>query len=102
VNVVNFLTENDIVMPADTPDGGSIALQAVGEIAHTPAGGNRQNDPGMLHLEPGQAAVMCEELQERPIGGRDSERAGSAATHEDASDGATLSRTDDPNLVHDL
>jgi ABC-type hemin transport system substrate-binding protein len=60
-----------LVASADAPDGGSVALQAVGEIAHTPAGGNGQDDPGMLHLGPRQAAVMGDELQDGPIGGRD-------------------------------
>jgi hypothetical protein len=75
-----------LIASADAPDGGSIALQAVGEIAHTPAGGNGQDDPGVLHLEPRQAAVMGDELQDGPIGGRDGQRAGSSTTHEDASD----------------
>jgi hypothetical protein len=60
-----------LVASADAPDGGSIALQAVGEIAHTLAGGNGQDDPGVLHLEPRQAAVTGDELQDGPIGGRD-------------------------------
>jgi hypothetical protein len=60
-----------LVASADAPDGGSIALQAVGEIAHTPAGSNGQDDPGALHLEPRQAAVMGDELQDGAIGGRD-------------------------------
>jgi hypothetical protein len=60
-----------LVASADAPDGGSIALQAVGEIAHAPAGGNGRDDPGVLHLEPRQAAVLGDELQDGPIGGRD-------------------------------
>jgi hypothetical protein len=60
-----------LVAPADAPDGGSIALQVVGQIAHAAAGGNGQDDPGVLHLEPRQAAVMGDEFQDGPIGGRD-------------------------------
>jgi hypothetical protein len=59
------------VASADAPDGGSIAPQAAGEIAHARAGGNGQDDPGVRHLEPRQAAVLGDELQDGPIGGRD-------------------------------
>ncbi len=75
-----------LVASADAPDGGSIAPQAVGEIAHALAGGNSQDDPGVLHLEPRQAAVLGDELQDGPIGCRDGQRAGSSTTHEGASD----------------
>jgi hypothetical protein len=75
-----------LIAPADPPDGGSIALQSGCEIAHALASGNGQDDPGVLHLEPRQAAVMGDELQDGPIGGRDGQRAGSSTTHEDASD----------------
>jgi hypothetical protein len=74
-----------LVASAGAPDGGSIALQVVSELAHTLSGGNGQDDPGVLHLEPRQAAVMSNELQDGPIGCRDGQRAGSSATHEDAS-----------------
>jgi hypothetical protein len=60
-----------LIAPADSPDGGSIALQALGEIAHTHAIGNGQDDPRVLHLEPRQAAAMGDELQDGAIGGRD-------------------------------
>jgi hypothetical protein len=56
-----------LVAAADAPDGGSITLQAVGDLAHTPAGGNGQDNSGVLYLEPRQAAVMGDELQDRPI-----------------------------------
>lgn len=75
-----------LIASADPPDGGSIALQSGCEIAHTLAGGNGQDDPGVLHLEPRQAAVTGDELQDGPIGCRDGQRAGSSTTHEDASD----------------
>jgi hypothetical protein len=73
-----------LVASADTPDGGAIALQAVGEIAHALASGNGQDDPGMLYLKPRRVAVMGDELQDRPIGGRDGQRAGFSTSHENA------------------
>lgn len=80
-----FLQATLLVASADAPDSSSIALQAVGKIAHTLASGNGQDDPGVLHLEPRQAAVMGDKLQDGPIGCQDSQRAGSSTTHEDAS-----------------
>ena len=74
-----------LIASADAPDGGSIALQSGCEIAHTLAGGNGHDDPGVLHLEPRQAATVGDELQDGPIGCRDGQRAGSSTTHEDAS-----------------
>jgi hypothetical protein len=76
-----------LVASADPPDGGAIALQAVGEIAHTLASGNGQDDPGMLHLKPRQAAVTGDELQDRPIGCRDGQRAGLSTAHENPPQG---------------
>jgi hypothetical protein len=75
-----------LVAPADPPDGGPIALQAMGEIAHTLASGNGQDDPGVLHLEPSQAATVGDELQDRRIHGRYGQRTRFSATHEDGSD----------------
>jgi hypothetical protein len=40
------------VTAADAPDGGPIALQAAGDVADAVSGGNGQDDPGVLDLEP--------------------------------------------------
>jgi hypothetical protein len=80
-----FLQATTLVASADTPDGGAIALQPGCEIAHTLAGGNGQDDAGMLNLEPRQAATVGHELQDRRIRCRDGQRAGPSTTHEDAS-----------------
>ena len=60
-----------LVTSADTPDGGPIALQTVGEIGDPLPGCNSQNDTGMLHLEPRQTATVSGELQDRLIRCRD-------------------------------
>jgi hypothetical protein len=60
-----------LVSSADTPDGGPVALQVVGQVAHTLSGGNSQNDPSMLHLEPRQTMIMGNELQDGSIRCRD-------------------------------
>jgi len=92
-----------LVASADTPDCGPVALQAVGQIAHTLSGGNSQNDTGMLHLKPRQTATVGNELQDWRICCRDRQRTGLSTTHEDASDkGGLLKITNDPNLLHDL
>ncbi len=46
-----------LVAPADAPDGGPIALQPGGDRADTLPAGDGQDDAGMLHLEPTQAAT---------------------------------------------
>jgi hypothetical protein len=42
-----------LVAAADAPDGGAVALQPGGDIAGALAGGDGQDDSGVLHLEPG-------------------------------------------------
>ena len=81
-----------LVASADTPDCGPVALQAVGQIAHTLAGSNSQNDTGMLHLEPRQTTTVSDELQDRLIRCRDRQRTEFATTHEEASDKGGLSQ----------
>ncbi len=71
VVVQKFLQPTLLVASADTPNGGPIALQAVGEIAHAPVGGNGQDDAGMLHLEPSQSATVGHEPEDRRIRCRD-------------------------------
>jgi hypothetical protein len=73
------------VAPADPPDGGPSALQAAGDVADALPGGNGQDDPGVLNLEPSQATVVCDELQERNIRFGEGQRARLPTTHEQAS-----------------
>jgi len=46
------------VTATDSPDGGSITFQACGDCLDRFARSDRQHDPGVLHLEPGQAAAV--------------------------------------------
>ena len=73
------------ITTADAPDGGAIALQAVGDLADALSGGHGQNDPGMLDLEPSQATVVRDELQDRNVRSREGQRARLSTTHEQAS-----------------
>jgi len=70
---------------ADPPNGGAVALQSAGDLADTLSGGNGQDDPGMLDLEPGQATVAGDELQNRSIGFGEGQRARLSTTHKQAS-----------------
>ena len=57
-----------LVTATDPPDGGPVALQARGDRLDRLAGGDSQHDPGMLDLEPGQAATAGHRLQDGGIG----------------------------------
>jgi hypothetical protein len=84
------------VATAHPPDGGPSALQAVGDFADALSGGDRQDDPGMLDLEPSQTTVVRDELQDRSIRFGEDQRARLSTTHEHASDeglSSTLPRT---------
>ena len=70
---------------ADAPDGGAVALQAVGDVTDALSGRHGQDDPGVLDLEPGQAAVVCDELQDRSVRSGEGQRARLSTTHEPAS-----------------
>jgi hypothetical protein len=70
---------------ADPPDGGAVATQAAGDFADALPGGNGQDDPGMLDLEPGQATVSRDELQDRSIRFGQGQWARLSTTHEYAS-----------------
>jgi hypothetical protein len=70
---------------ADPPDGGAIALQAAGDLADALSGGNGQDDPGMLDLEPSQATVVSDELQNRSISFGEGQWARFSTTHTQAS-----------------
>jgi hypothetical protein len=70
---------------ADPPDGGAIALQAAGDLADAFSGGNGQDDPSVLDLEPSQATVASDELQDRSIGFGEGQWARLSTTHKQAS-----------------
>src|ERR1700722_18719710 len=75
-----------LVAPTDAPDGGPIALQPGSDVMDTLPGGDGEDDAGMLHLEPTQAATVGDGLQKRGVRLRDGQRARSSATHEGASE----------------
>ena len=81
-----FLQAALLVAPADAPDGGRVARQSGGQITDALSGGNAQHEPGTLDLEPSPAATVGNDLQERGIRCRHSQRTGSSATHEDTPD----------------
>src|SRR5690348_15238010 len=62
-----FLQPALLVAAADAPDGGAVALQPGGDIADALSGGDGQDDSGVLHLEPGQAAAVGHGLQDGDI-----------------------------------
>jgi hypothetical protein len=51
----------------DPPDGGPVALHPSGDRLDRFAGGDGEHDPGMLDLEPGQAAPVGHRLQDGDI-----------------------------------
>src|SRR5262245_3503549 len=53
-----------LVAAADPPDGGPITLQPGSNVLDLLPRGDGQHDPGMLHLEPGQAATVGHGAQE--------------------------------------
>ena len=56
-----------LVTATDPPDGGPVALHPRGDRLDRFPGGDGQHDPGMLDLEPGQAATVGHALQDRGI-----------------------------------
>jgi hypothetical protein len=57
----------------------------------------------MLYLEPSEATIVRDELQDRSIRFGEGQRARLSTTHEQASTKrAILNITDDPNLLHDF
>src|SRR5262245_33371135 len=74
-----------LVAPADAPDGGPIALQTGRDSVDSFPAGDGQDDAGMLHLEPTQAAAAGDGLQDRQVRRRDGQPGGSSAAHEGAS-----------------
>jgi hypothetical protein len=75
-----------LVAPADSPDGGAMALQARCDIVDGLAPGDSQDDAGMLDLEPRQATTAGNGLQDRPVRRRDSQRGRLSAAHGGASE----------------
>ena len=53
-----------VVAATDTPDGGPVTLQPGGDRRTGSAGGDGQNDAGMLDLEPGQVPAASDGLQD--------------------------------------
>src|SRR5689334_7450934 len=83
-----------LVAPADSPDGGRIALQAGGQRVDRFARGDGENDTGMLDLEPSQVPGTGHGLEDRDVRGSDREGARFPATHGRTSDpeaGSTFS-----------
>src|SRR5579864_4749281 len=60
-----------LVAPAEAPDGGPITLQPGGDLADALAGGHGEDDAGMLHLEPCQAATAGNGVQDGGVRCRD-------------------------------
>jgi hypothetical protein len=60
-----------LVAPADSPDSGPIALHALSHGLNRLAGGDGEDDAGVLDLEPGQAAAVGHGLQDGEVGFRD-------------------------------
>jgi len=54
-----------LVAACDTPDGGRITLQAVGEVPDGFPGGHGQDDACVLDLEPGQMPGAGNGLEDR-------------------------------------
>jgi hypothetical protein len=80
-----FLQAALLVAAADAPDGGPVALQPGGDLADPVAGGNGQDDPGMLHLEPRQMATAGNGLKDGGIRWMDGQWARFSTAHERAS-----------------
>jgi hypothetical protein len=55
-----FLQAAVFVTATNSPDGGSIAFQSCSDRLDRFATGDGQHDPGVLHLEPSQAAVVSQ------------------------------------------
>jgi hypothetical protein len=94
-----------LVAASDTPDGGRITLQAVGDGADGFTGGHSQDDAGMLDLEPGQTPGSGNSLEDRQVRSSDGHRARFPATHgrtSCAEAGLILQHTASSNFLHDF
>ena len=71
-----------LVAAAGPPDGGRVALQAVGDGLAAFASGDGQDDAGMLDLEPGEGITPSDPPQDPIIGRCDGQGTRSSAAHE--------------------
>jgi hypothetical protein len=55
------------IAAADSPDRGRVALQLAGQCLDTLAGGDAQQDPGMLDLQPRSRAAASQRLEDGDI-----------------------------------
>ena len=76
-----FFQSAPLVTAADAPDGGRVALHPGGDGRDRLAGGNGQDDAGMLDLEPSQAAAPGHRLEDGQVGGSQGQRPRLTATH---------------------
>ena len=81
-----FFQSAPLVTAADAPDGGPVALHPGGDRLDRLPGGDGQHDPGVLDLEPGQAATVGHALQDGGVRIGHRQRARSASTHGATSD----------------
>src|SRR5262245_7539181 len=77
-----------LVAAAQPPDGGAGAPQACGDLLDRRAGGDGEEDAGMLDLMEGQPSALCDGLEDGQIGRSNVQRARLAATHGSASQSA--------------
>lgn len=91
-----------LVTATDPPDGGPVTLQPRSNSLNWFPGGNSQDNPGMLDLEPSQAATAGHGLQDRAISISNGQGARFASTHGTTSDARTegyLQHTPSPEFV---
>jgi hypothetical protein len=70
-----------LVAAADPPDGGPVTLQAGCHRLGRLTGGDGQDDPGVLDLEPRQAATASDRLEDGEVRFGDDHKARLSATH---------------------
>src|SRR5438067_332338 len=70
-----------LVAATDSPDRGSVTLQAVGYRLDRFTAGNGQDDAGMFDLKVRQVSAACHSLQDRDIRGGNSQGPRFPATH---------------------
>jgi hypothetical protein len=76
-----FLQAALLVTAADTPDRGSVTLQARGHRLDGLSGGHGEHDAGVLNLEEGQVAATRHSSQDRSICDSDGQGTRLSATH---------------------
>jgi hypothetical protein len=91
-----------LVTATDPPDGGSVTLQSRSDCLDRFARGDSQDDPGMLDLEPSEAATAGHGLQYRGIRISNGQGARFASTHGTTSEAEIegyLQHTPSPKFV---